>query len=109
MKIKVTQKHIDKGTPKYGQLCPIAYAIKEATGKYAIVGKHSVWFTGDNKQVPLPGIATYFIITYDAGCNVVGRNVCPFEFDLDYELPPKLSDMDFPKVEIDDKSTVGVS
>ena len=30
--IRVTQAHIDKGTPRSGDSCPVALAIDEATG-----------------------------------------------------------------------------
>jgi hypothetical protein len=98
MKIKVTQEHIDKGCPQLGRKCPIAYAIFEATGKRVVVGGRSVWFES-KCHIPLPGIAAYFVITYDRGCNV-----SPFEFDLDYELPLKLADMGFLEFTIDGPS-----
>jgi hypothetical protein len=101
MKIKVTQHNIDKGTPKYGTHCPVAHAITEATGRLSIVGRHSVWFMGGDEHVELPCEAQYFIIAYDRGCDV-----SPFEFDFDYELPPKLTDMNLPAFKLDDMAPI---
>lgn len=84
MLIKVTQEHIDKGTPTCSN-CPVALAIKEhidcnialVVGPTFISMRHitrqNCYWEGDT-----PEVAAAFI------CNFDGKQpVEPFEFELD--------------------------
>lgn len=84
MKIQVTQDHIDNGTVKDACLCPIALAIRDATGAAhfdVIVSTHGWSHYNGNKLLgnyELPVDATNFITKFD-----LGEPVSPFEFELE--------------------------
>lgn len=77
MKINVTQKHIDDGKKRISDSCPIALAIKAATGRRAVlVSGNEAQFGG--KKYPLPTKARNFIRRFDHGSGI--RR--PFAFEL---------------------------
>lgn len=87
MKIKVTLGHIAKSTelcmrggPRLLN-CPIAVALKEATGKSITV--HSMGLSYGWKYAPLPESAMDYVRQADA--NHQANAVNPAEFDLDVE------------------------
>lgn len=92
MKIEVTAEDIQNGTPNEMGCCPIALAVRRATGKpYVSVGAKNVeigTFTqytengtklggGPENRLDLPNEATLFILDFDSGVTVQ-----PFAFDL---------------------------
>ena len=83
MRIKVTQKNIDKGYRGSCDTCPLALALKEAipTARLVSVGTESIGFTREGqsrwKIIKLPPQARFFVDDFDAG-----KPVKPFEFDL---------------------------
>ena len=66
--VEVTQDDIDQGRRRSSCECPVALAVKRATGaEWVIVGCSSVDI-GDNKQpFRLPDDARQFISNYDLG------------------------------------------
>lgn len=78
MTIRVTQEHIDKGCPGSNLLCPVAEALKEATGVN--------WSVGRNAGGPLDGTDRRFDFGDDVGkfTSAFDRraSVAPFEFEL---------------------------
>jgi len=87
MKIKVTLGHIAKSVEFTRQCrlrtqsCPIAIALKEATGKTISVS--AVAMSYGNKIAFLSSAAMDFVQTADAGYQQ--NRVNPAEFDLDVE------------------------
>jgi hypothetical protein len=83
MRVYVSQKDIDNGTPSDPTSCPIARAIKRRYPQldYVLVEGESATlgddFT-DNETFWLPGIAIRFIEDFDAR-----KPVEPFEFELE--------------------------
>lgn len=82
MKISVTQAHINEGVPKVGAQCPIALAIKEATGANAYVGNSEIFLDNPETERGIPHSPTIssFIDAFDDGLPVQ-----PFEFELELE------------------------
>lgn len=77
MKIKVTQEHIDRGTKKACSTCPVALALREATGMECEVSTTIAFLPNNDNGIPLPIDAKDFIRRFDAGTLVQ-----PFEFEL---------------------------
>jgi len=75
MKIHVTEKHIINGKTTNPWQCPVALAIKEATGRKPTV--ISEWYSFNNEELPLPEKVTKFIDNFDRG-----KKVKPFSFVL---------------------------
>ena len=75
--VKVTQKHIDTGLRGRCWLCPIAFALKDLTGKNWRVHNDAVYY--EDLEIPLPWSAISFIKCFDEGLRVE-----PFEFELEY-------------------------
>lgn len=83
MKITVTKQDISRGIPKNFRRCPIARAIRRATGikdVKALPGYASVL----GRYTHLPLVATDFIYRFDAGVDVE-----PFTFSLPIPKNPK--------------------
>ena len=88
MRIQVTAQHISDGMPNDGMNCPVALAIREATGLNGVeVGP--TYVTRDDwkgrtepvtKRTFLPPHVTEAIADFDAGTDPE-----PFEFDLDID------------------------
>lgn len=78
MTIHVTQEHIDNGTAKSCEFCPISNAIHEATGRYVMTHAMRAWIAC--KWHDLPVSVFQFILAFDRG-----DRVKPFSFELDYE------------------------
>lgn len=79
--IRVTQEHIDKGTPKQADDCPVFHAGIEAGLDMEEVGFEFVWYSdgGYLKYVyDLPDDICQRIFDYDEG-----RGMEPFEFTFD--------------------------
>ena len=76
MRIEVTQEHIDKGRRHCLRLCPIALALREATGR--------VWSVSFDCLRPHRGrfysanLTRSFMLRFDAG-----KPCEPFSFDLE--------------------------
>jgi hypothetical protein len=76
VRIEVTQEHIDNGKPKLCMSCPVALALKAATGDwYAWAGPTSVGFNKEVHRVPTS--VQEFMMRYDEG-----ELVQPFAFEL---------------------------
>lgn len=88
MKITVTQQDIDTGIPWMLCGCPIARAIKRATGKVAaVLADNTVLLNpcSDHAQkISLPPEAAKWREDYDREPHVV---MSPFSFELAYEVP----------------------
>ena len=68
MKLKVTQRHIDKGIPNNHCFCPIALACQDAGMLFPEV---SFWNIVDRDRVYLTGLKTLkFISDFDRGKKV---------------------------------------
>lgn len=78
MRITVTQQDIDKGEQGEAKHCPIARALKRATGEQCLVAS-KICFIGDREDIPLPENAQSFVSDFDCGFPVK-----PFSFDLDF-------------------------
>ena len=83
MIIKVTQQHIDKGYQGYSEECPIALALKEATGLNASVYEKIFLRKGKEEYLydaPTPQHVVDRIKNYDKN-----NTMTPFQFEIDYE------------------------
>lgn len=79
MKIEVTQEHIDKGDRFSPSCCPLALAIKDATGLYGVsVGADYVTRMEPYRFITLPRRAAGFRKAFDRA-----EKVKPFTFELD--------------------------
>lgn len=79
MRIKVTQRHIDKGIPDAGDACPIACALQEAGFQGVHVGEDYARACGKQTYY-LPREARMFVARFDAMDPVE-----PFEFEIPWE------------------------
>lgn len=78
MTITVSQDDIEQGQPLKGLSCPIALAIKRATGlEYVGVGVRQYWYK-DLAGGVLPPEVTEFVKAFDSG-----KPVEPFTFELE--------------------------
>lgn len=84
MKIKVEQRHIDKGEREEPCYCPIALAAREAFGTDGVmVFLRGIWIDWDEDacaasgHYPLPSEAIQFYRDFDDL-----QNVTPFEFEV---------------------------
>ncbi len=89
MIIKVTQKHIDDGLRTCAGLCPVALALKEATGLNATVYSQIFLWEGDKSKgnkyqydAPTPPHVLDRIDNFDKYDLMTS-----FEFEIDYENP----------------------
>jgi hypothetical protein len=81
MRIKVEQRHIDRGRPCCTMACPIALAGTEAGLRNPTVSRYSLMQCGRlESRVRLPDAAIVFISKFD-----LRKPVEPFEFDIDTE------------------------
>lgn len=84
MTIHVTQAHIDNGTAKSCEFCPVAEAVREDSGVDCVVSSIGLTlFPAGGKpwvSLFLPSEAKRFIRSFDRGLPVE-----PFSFELDYE------------------------
>ena len=80
MKIQVTQEDIDAGKQKDIHCCPLALAIKRATGKeiQVVTDYFDLVTENDTQTYELPEIAANFRRDFDHW-----RPVKPFEFEID--------------------------
>lgn len=82
MRITVTAEHIKRGRRQSARACPVALAIRTATGWQAEVGLFAIDLADRRDRfrmyVRTPPSAAEFIRRFD-GC----LNVAPFAFDLD--------------------------
>ena len=80
MKIQVTQEDIDAGKQKDIHCCPLALAIKRATGKeiQVVTDYFDLVTENDTQTYELPEIAANFRRDFDHCLTVE-----PFEFELD--------------------------
>lgn len=98
VKVKLTPADIRQGRMCSPRLCPVALAIKRATGRTVVSvgaagvttywrGKryHSDGFISDIRtgSFPLPKKAITFVKRFDAGLAVA-----PFSFELDMDVEP---------------------
>jgi hypothetical protein len=74
MLIRVSNKHIENGIRANGRACPVALALKEATGKTIGVGYDSFFLT---KKFRYPKSVGIFVRKYDRH-----EEVKPFNFVL---------------------------
>ena len=81
MKIVVTAEDIKKGAKKNKCLCPVALAIRRATGRAVAVLPMVAWikhyWPTQMISYPLPQVAQDFILNFDEG-----EDVEPFEFEV---------------------------
>lgn len=78
MKVNVRRWDIWFGEQKSADDCPIARAVKRATGRHDVCVKpNCIYFFRANKYVTIPYEVTDFIYNFDWG-----RNVKPFSFEL---------------------------
>lgn len=75
--VVVTQEHIEQGTVQNRYHCPLALAIKEATGTKCGVGTKLVYTESHSCLWSLPESAQRFVRRYDEGYPLEA-----FEFDL---------------------------
>jgi hypothetical protein len=78
VRIDVTQEDIDLGMPGKCGKCPLARAIRRATGSLALVSGEDVYASGFAHLAQLPMEAQKFVKAYDSD-----QEVHPFSFDLD--------------------------
>lgn len=83
LKVNVTQEHIDKGVRYHSDICPIAWALRDAlsVGCCGVVVRASeaTWFEdGCRHHAWLPCTAQQFVVEFDNG-----QDVSPFSFELD--------------------------
>ena len=79
MRVKVEQSHIDSGVAVSACRCPIANALRDATGEQDI-SVCSKWFVIDGYTVrDIPPEASAFVHGFD-----LGNPVEPFEFELNW-------------------------
>jgi hypothetical protein len=76
--VKVTKEIIAKAEQHSAVNCPVALAIQEALGNFAVLVGPFEWFYNDKSYV-LPEIAQKFIHAFDNGEGPVE----PFEFEID--------------------------
>jgi hypothetical protein len=83
MTIKVTQAHIDSGSPNDSEHCPIALALVEhkfegvQVTPFYVKLKHK----GFSREIGLPSEVSSRIVHFD-----MKYEMEPFEFELPYEL-----------------------
>lgn len=75
MKIKIEQKHIDKGRRYNAKLCPIALAMKDVLGDGCMASRDTLYRY--NERFNTPQCVVEFMRNYDAGWKVE-----PMEFEL---------------------------
>jgi hypothetical protein len=81
MKVKVEQRHIDKGIPKSSSCCAVALAVREVVGHEDVdVDEYSIAVAYDSYRAPRK--VTEFIEDFDRG-----DVVSPFEFELTCDGP----------------------
>lgn len=84
MLIRVTAGDVAAGVPCHGDRCPVAIAVRRATGfEYVTVGKEAVTVSDGwrvVRSVGHPFEVGERIAAYD-----LGRGMEPFEFELDLE------------------------
>lgn len=80
MKIEVKQEHIDLGQKCTLNKCPIALAIREATGYYTAITPDKIYFPRLTypEKVNTPAEVRSKITSYD-----LGNGMTPFSFELD--------------------------
>ena len=95
MKIAVTSEHIRMGCRRVGKRCPIALALRDATGhrwdviedRAAQMGMNGGW----TRCIYLPSTAKQFVYDFDRG-----QAVDPFEFDIPFgnvgHVAPQVND-----------------
>lgn len=77
MVIEVTQEHINNAVPRYVSACPVALALKDATGTpYCVTGPECRKETGID-YIPLPPEVHEFVKHFDNG-----EPVGPFVFEV---------------------------
>jgi len=101
MIVEVTDEDIKNGKPKKADCCPIALALRRATGKdwfvfnspvFGVSGFVSYWVarkiiaSGDTRWLHLPEHAGQFAERFDAECGLY--TAVPFSFELDTEGDP---------------------
>ena len=82
MKVTVTQKHIDQGERSGIINCPLALALRDATGQPYQVGFAHYWIKAEVGKRKLRRFSTeagVFIAQFDSGGGVVP---CEIEMDL---------------------------
>ena len=81
MKIKVSQRDIDRGDPCDGRTCSIALAMYRNGFDELVVSPQSVEFEWNGRfmDVKLPRIARSFVSQFDDG-----RPAHPFSFELNF-------------------------
>lgn len=80
MRITVTEEHIQKGEPTAARCCPVALAIKDATGRRGSLGLRAIYVYsggGEWETFEPPTTVALFRDAFDAG-----EPVQPFSFDL---------------------------
>lgn len=80
MKISIAAKHIKRGLRKSSSQCPVALAMREATGKNWLVGALVARLVEEQPDIPLPEKAKDWIAHWDAG-----KKRRPFSFEMDLE------------------------
>lgn len=82
VRVKITQDHIIKGTRASCSNCPVALALRDATGIKWFVSQSYLGTVGcyNNIEVKLPPRVSVFISSFDLGVHVE-----PFEFDVQLE------------------------
>ncbi len=108
MRIEVTQDDIDHGVRRECDRCPIARALKRATGEAWDVGEsndHQATTCrrgGDRaKWLKLPDEATNFMFAFDNGFPV-----WPFSFEFDPDQQPDMETPPLPTIVYETKSIV---
>lgn len=81
MLITITQEDIDNGIPNEADSCPVARAIRRATGQPVRVGDCTIVI--NREFIYQPPTVRQFVYDFDDGAYTVN----PFSFELDYELP----------------------
>lgn len=79
IRVNVTQRDIERGTPERSDICPIARAARRHEGlREAFVAQTHVELVWPSRVVELPPEARVFILAFDKG-----HPVAPFSFDLE--------------------------
>jgi hypothetical protein len=79
MLITVTEDHIRRGRRSSPTSCPLALALREATGRAVNVGVWYVYVQGSKEDIPLPNRAASFRAAFDGGY----PGVRPFQFQFE--------------------------
>lgn len=82
LELTVTQQHIDAGNPGDCYQCPVALALKEATGLCWKVHEDHLYCHERDYHVQPPQKVVDFIRAYDDGQAYLGEGLKPIAFSI---------------------------